>query len=81
MKSTFRPKFNADDVDTLQSRYDSMYDQKLTNLVRPVRERMFLTNDDLRILGEWKSPRIRSRLARNSDEDVRAATQFALESS
>ena len=81
MKSNFRPKFDAEDVETLQSRYDRKYDQKLTNLVEPVREQRYLTKDDLRILGEWKSPRIRSRLARNSDEDVRAATQFALESS
>ena len=81
MPSILIPKFNAEDVETLQSRYDKSYDQKLVDIVRPARDRQYLTKAELAILGDWKSPRIRSRLARNSEDEVRVVTQMALETS
>ena len=81
MQSILIPKFNAEDVEPLQSRYDDLHDQKLVDIVGLARDRQYLTKSELTILGDWKSPRIRFRLAMNSEGDVRAVTQLALETS
>lgn len=44
---------------------------------RRARGRRYLTAAELRWLGEWKTPRIRPRIARNRDPVVRAVTEAA----
>ena len=39
---------------------------------------MYLTRDELRWIGEWKSPRIRPQIARNTEAGVRGVTTAAL---
>jgi hypothetical protein len=44
---------------------------------RRARGRLYLTAAELRWLGDWKSPRIRPRIARNATGAVRALTEAA----
>jgi hypothetical protein len=44
---------------------------------RRARGRLFLTRAELVWLGEWKSPRIRPQIARNTDAGVRGVTEAA----
>jgi hypothetical protein len=54
-------------------------EQELLTKVGPaVARRGYYTVDELAKVGEWKSPRIRSRLARNSAADVEDITRVAL---
>lgn len=45
---------------------------------RRVRGVLYLTRAELRWLGEWKTPRIRPQIARNSEAGVRGVTEAAL---
>lgn len=54
-------------------------EERLLSVVGPsARARGYLEKSELAEIGEWKSIRIRSRLAENSDEDVRDITSMAL---
>jgi len=54
-------------------------ERQLLRRVGPqVAERGYYRKAELLMVGDWKSPRIRSRLARNSDEDVRDISRLAL---
>ena len=44
---------------------------------RHSRGTLYLTQADLRWIGEWKSPRIRPQIARNTEAGVRGATEAA----
>ena len=44
---------------------------------RRVRGALYLTRGELRWLGEWKSPRIRPQIARNTEAGVRGLTEAA----
>ena len=45
---------------------------------RRARGALYLTRDELRWIGEWKSPRIRPQIARNTEAGVRGVTAGAL---
>jgi hypothetical protein len=44
---------------------------------RRARGRLYLTRAELRWLGEWKTPRIRPQIARNTEAGVRGVTEAA----
>jgi hypothetical protein len=44
---------------------------------RRARGRLYLTRTELRWVGEWKSPRIRPQIARNTEAGVRGVTEAA----
>jgi hypothetical protein len=44
---------------------------------RRARGRLYLTGAELRWIGEWKTPRIRPQIARNTEEGVRGVTEAA----
>jgi hypothetical protein len=70
-------------VDHWAGRYvadTSKTERELFDEVGPrARRRGFYTRDELMLVGEWKSPRARPRLASNSDEDVEDVTRLAFE--
>jgi hypothetical protein len=54
-------------------------EQELFTRVGPqVAKRGYYQKAEMAMVGDWKSPRIRSRLARNPDEDVRDISRLAL---
>ena len=65
------------DLHDYAERYDKSYDTCVQDLVNAVRERGHLTKPELAILGDWKTPRIRPKLAQNSDELIQEVTRHA----
>ncbi len=78
MKPFANPRITAADLQTYAQQYDQTYDAPVAALVESVKKRGYLTKPDLTILGDWKSPRIRPKLAQNSDEFIQEVTSQAL---
>ncbi|MEZ0327653.1 MAG: hypothetical protein ACAH95_17280 [Fimbriimonas sp.] len=76
-----KPRFAREKVEFYAARYSYGKEEAVSALVPTIRARGFLTLQDLAIVGDWKSPRIRSRLAQNDDKAVREVTRLALASS
>jgi hypothetical protein len=58
---------------------NSAKEQELLTKIGPaVARRGYYKMDELAQVGQWKSPRIRGRLAQNSADDVEAVTRMAL---
>ena len=82
-----RPKlrFDIDEVKTWASRYDyggakgKRREEKVCDRVPTVKERGYLTLDDLQIVTRWKSPRSVHLIDRNSELLVLEITRFALD--
>lgn len=72
------PRLDRDQVQHFAARYDLTYDDPVSKLVADVKQSGYLTKPELAIVGEWKTARIRSRLATNSEELVQDATRMAL---
>jgi len=77
--------FDRTFVDSWSQRYLEAYrsggrnEQELFRRVGPqVAKRGYYLKSELAMVGDWKSPRIRGRLAGNSDEDVRDISRLAL---
>ena len=79
MKPIPEPRMTASEVESYAVQYDIPYDAKVEQLVADVQQRGRLTKAELALVGEWKSPRIRPRLAQNSEELIREVTRIALE--
>jgi hypothetical protein len=73
-------KLDRDFVSRWSQRYsNTAKEQELLTKVGPaVARRGYYTVDELAKVGDWKSPRIRSRLAQNSATDVEDITRLAL---
>ncbi len=73
-------QFDRDFVSRWSQRYaNTAKEQELLTKVGPaVARRGYYMVDELAKVGEWKSPRIRSRLAQNSATDVENITRVAL---
>ena len=73
---------NRSFVVTWSRRYTiSELERELLNEVGPaVAERGYFERRELAKVGEWRSPRIRPRLAQNADDDVEDITHMALAS-
>ena len=78
MKPCANPRITAADLQTYAQQYDQTYDAPVAALVESAKKRGYLTKPDLTILGDWKSPRIRPKLAQNSDEFIQEVTSQAL---
>ena len=72
------PKITAADFQDYAQQYDLSYDAPVSALLESVKKRGYLTKSDLTILGDWKSPRIRPKLAQNSDDLIQEVTRQAL---
>lgn len=59
-------------------RYPNGFDERLEHVSLAARGRGYLTKNDLVKIGDWKSPRIRRHIAKNSEEIVYEATLLAL---
>ncbi|WP_006247150.1 hypothetical protein [Mycolicibacterium tusciae] len=69
----------ADWIDHWAARYDTDADNEVLNEVGPrVRTRGCYDHDDLLTVGRWKTPRVLSRLASNTDEMIHDITATAL---
>ena len=75
------PRLASDQLKVYAERFNMNSDMRVADLVEPVRKRGYLTKSDLTILGDWKSPRIRPRIAQNSDQLIEEVTRLALGSS
>ena len=73
-----KPRITAADLQNYALQYDHSFDAPLTALVESVKARGCLTKPELAILGDWKSPRIRPKLAQNSNELIQEVTRHAL---
>lgn len=60
-------------------RYDYHLEAAIEGIVADVRAQGHLTKSQLLLVGDWKSTRIRSSIAKNSEEDVLSATKLAFE--
>jgi len=78
MRPLANPKITATDFRAYAEQYDQSYDAHVAALVESVQKRGCLTKSDLTILGDWKSPRIRPKLAQNSDDFIQEVTRQAL---
>lgn len=77
MNSPASPRLPEASVILYSERYSYRLEASVEALVEPVRGRGYLTKSDLTTLGEWKSPRIGPKLARNSEELIRETTRLA----
>ena len=78
MEPPANPSVIAADLQNYAQQYDQTYDAPVAALVESVKKRGYLTKSDLTILGDWKSPRIRPKLAQNSDDFIQEVTRQAL---
>ncbi len=74
----FKLRFTPSGIKYWFGRYDNPNDDPVSAFVTTARSRGYLTHAELVHLGEWKSPRIRSRCAANDPEYVEAITRTAL---
>lgn len=87
MTTGMRPqlRFDINEVKAWASRYDyggakgKMREEKVCDRVPTVKERGYLTLNDLQIVTRWKSPRSVHRIDRNSELLVSEITRFALD--
>ena len=69
-------------VEALADRHLAVDDDgSLAALVTPVRNRGCLTRSDVETVGRWKSARVLRHVQRNTEEEVREVTQWALTTS
>jgi hypothetical protein len=75
----FRLRFPISKVPQWAAAYEYAGEKELLATVpRRVKRARYLTKDDLVQVAEWKSARIRSRIASNADAFVREVTEIAL---
>ena len=87
MTTGMRPKlrFDIDEVKTWASRYDyggargKRREEKVCDRVPTVKERGYLTLNDLQIVTRWKSSRSAQLVSRNSGSFVSEITRFSLD--
>ena len=71
-------RLSMKDIAAYADRYTYDLEDGVRSLVPAVKHRGYLTQEEFRIVGDWKSPRIRPLLARNSERDVEEATRLML---
>jgi len=68
-------RFDRDEAASPWARGEHRLKERLAR--RRARGAVYLTRDELRWIGEWKSPRIRPQIARNTEAGVRGVTAAA----
>jgi hypothetical protein len=77
-----RPRFKVQDIGYWAKRYEYNQDSfDLADRRQPVRNRGYLTMDDLRAVLQWKSPRAAWHIEKNEANFVRQITGFSLNTS
>lgn len=75
---TFTPRFGLEQIRDLATRYTYPGEPELIRDVIPqIRDRRYLTFDELRQICAWKSSRIGRKVDRNTAEEVEELTRFA----
>ena len=80
-------KFNLECIQHWAGQYDYEGDSgrerecKVKNLVEQVKRQKFLIRSDLKIVGDWKSPRSAGKIDNNKESCVEEVTRFALSTS
>ena len=72
-------RFSVTEIEYWAGQYNDRQDADLANLQLRVRQCGFLTLDQLRVLGRWKSPRSAGHIQNNDDDYVRTVTGFAFQ--
>lgn len=75
--TTFKLRFQLTEIPRWAGRYDNPAESAVEAFAHDARTRGYLTHAELIALGEWKSPRVRSRIAANDPDFVEAATRAA----
>lgn len=77
--SPMHPRFPLNEIPKWAERYgDPAQDHDAERAGAAARDRGWLTADELRILADWKSPRIRRWIARNTEAGIEDFTRLAL---
>lgn len=79
MRIVSRPKLTQDELRTYADRYSYGREDQVISMVPTVRQRGFMTKPELITLGDWKSPRIRSKIASNDESVVEVVSRMSLE--
>lgn len=75
----FYLKFKVSEIQEYASKYSYTYSEKEVVANREeIRNRGYLTKKELQIIGTWKTPRSKSRIASNSEDYIKEVTQIAL---
>lgn len=78
----FQLQFDLDEIPAIAGRYSYPGEGRIAEEIAPiVRKRGHYTRDEFVEVCGWKTRRSRSRVSRNTEEDVVEATRFALSTS
>ncbi|WP_115868410.1 hypothetical protein [Marinoscillum furvescens] len=78
MRTDFKLKFQTTEIDYFASKYSyRISDQEVIGNAKHIKNRGYLTKNELQIIGEWKTPRSKSRIASNSEDFIKEVTQIA----
>lgn len=74
----FELKFDIELIDHYASRYSyGRSELEVIENAEQIKNRGYLTKKELQIIGEWKTPRSKSRIASNSEDYIKEITQIA----
>ena len=74
----FKLKFNVSEILTWSSKYKYERSEiEVKENASGIVDRGYLTKKELQIIGEWKTPRSKSRIASNSEDFIKEVTQIA----
>ena len=74
-------KFNSKHIQYWADKFSFQAEDKVLALDKNVRTQKCLTKSDLKIVGEWKSPRSVGKICNNRESCVEEVTRFALNTS
>ena len=74
-------KFNSKHIQYWADKFSFQAEDKVLALDKKVRPQKYLTKSDLKIVGEWKSPRSAGKICNNKESCVEEVTRFALNTS
>ncbi|WP_421878795.1 hypothetical protein [Marinoscillum sp.] len=71
-------KFHTSKIDYYASRYSyGRSELEVIQNTQQIKSRGYLTKKELQIIGEWKTPRTKSRVASNAEDYIKEITQIA----
>lgn len=75
---SFNLKFHVKEIDFYASRYSyGRSELEVIENAEQIKNRGYLTKKELQIIGEWKTPRSKSRIASNAEDYIKEITQIA----
>lgn len=74
----FELKFDIELIEQYASRYSyGRSELEVIENAEQIKNRGYLTKKELQMIGEWKTPRSKSRIASNSEDYIKEITQIA----